>query len=84
MDGEIRSVAIHSDTPLKIHDLETVWRRCTSATAFQRCVPSAWPCYLRKRKAEIFPFSRQENLPFAAFDHVNFWLTLCQDLTLGT
>jgi hypothetical protein len=34
---------------------------------------------LRKRKAEIFPFSRQENLPFAAFAHVNFWLTHCQD-----
>ena len=38
MDGEMRSVAFHSNTPLKIHDLETVWRPCTSATAFQRFV----------------------------------------------
>ena len=78
-DGEMRSVAFHSSLPMQGHDLKTEGRRCTSAAAFQRCVPSAWPCYLRKRKADIFPFSRQENLPFAAFAHVNFWLTHCQD-----
>jgi hypothetical protein len=43
MDGEMRSVAFHSGIPVRIHNLETVWRRCTSATAFQRCLPSAWP-----------------------------------------
>ena len=53
MDGEMRSVAFHSNTPMKIHDVETVWRPCTSATAFQRFVPSAWPCLLKKKRAEL-------------------------------
>ena len=55
MDGEMRSVAFHRNTPLKIHDLETVWRPCTSATAFQRFVPSAWPQLLKKKESRDFP-----------------------------
>jgi len=53
MDGDMRSVAFHSNTPLKIHNLETMWRPCTSDTAFQRSVPSAWPCLLKKKRAEL-------------------------------
>ena len=53
MDGEMRTAAFHSDTPLKIHDLETVWRPCTSATAFQRFEPLRMALLLKKKRAEL-------------------------------
>ena len=68
VDGKMRSVAFHSRLPMQSHDLETAGRRCTSGAEFQRlCSRMATAIYLRKRKAEIFPFSRQENLPVACF-----------------
>ena len=60
MDGKMRSVAFHSSLPMQSHDVETAGRRCTSGAEFQRLLLPHGHSYLRKRKAEIFPFSRPE------------------------
>ena len=54
-DAEMLTVTVHSGIPVRIHYLETVWRRCKSATAFKRCVPSAWPQLLKKNESRYFP-----------------------------
>ena len=54
-DAEMRTVTVHSGIPVRIHYLETVWRRCKSATAFQRCVPSRMALLLEKKESRDFP-----------------------------
>ena len=52
-DAEMRTVAVYCGIPVRGHDMETVWRRCTSAAAFQRFVAPAWLLLLTKKRAEL-------------------------------
>ena len=49
-DAEMSTFAVDGGIPVRSHAMETTWRRCTSAAAFQRFVLLHGCCYLRKRE----------------------------------